>query len=204
MFKYKTFNKYFASRDDANDFRINYNIKHGLMCNMYRLKNNFYELQVGDGLVSLIDIDDFHLIATKQRWRRHYSPNRHGLVYVESTDHVKLHRLITNFRWKEVDHINRNGLDNRKANLRDGTNVNSKNRRLFQNNKSGKNGVLEIRYKNQFMAWKVVWRENGKQHSKNFSKKTYGSAMVAFEAAKNYRTLIDIRTDNRNGYEPQQ
>jgi hypothetical protein len=46
---------------------------------------------------------------------------------------VKLHRLVTSFEFPIVDHKNRNGLDNRKINLREGTNQgNSANSKHFR------------------------------------------------------------------------
>lgn len=83
------------------------------------------ELPLGCGRVSLIDEADAEL-ATVCNW--HSSTNgRDQTFYVKgrplSTKGkqgtlVRLHRLLLCFPLLQVDHINRNGLDNRRCNLR--------------------------------------------------------------------------------------
>jgi hypothetical protein len=76
-----------------------------------------------NGLVALVDEADFELVS-QFRWnassRRNLS--RYARTYVQEAGRKKmvlLHRLITGAPpEKAVDHINRDGLDNRRSNLR--------------------------------------------------------------------------------------
>lgn len=66
--------------------------------------------------------------------------------------HLLEHRLVWFYvhgEWpKEIDHINRDGLDNRLCNLREVTHfVNSINRKMHVNNTSGVKGVKRFRKK---------------------------------------------------------
>jgi hypothetical protein len=76
---------------------------------------------------------------------------------------------------KEIDHINRDGLDNRRCNIREGAGrVNATNRRKQKNNTSGHTGV---RFEGGATArWKVQWidKESGKRRTKSFSVAKYG------------------------------
>ena len=67
---------------------------------------------------------------------------------------------------KEIDHINRDGLDNRLCNIREGSNrINSNNKRIQKNNTSGVKGVY-ITGNNWVAQWNDI---NGKRHKKSFS-----------------------------------
>jgi len=200
IFKHKNTNKYFSSFDAAIKYRYDYNKEHDLLRNMWREVDGHYEVQLGRGCMTLIDAEDFPILATKKWWICRHPPNRPGLVYAESNDHVKLHRVITNFAWTEVDHINRNGLDNRKANLRDGLDINQRNRRGNRNNTSGKTGVSPHTYKGNHVGWITSWREGGKQRFKRFSATKCGSLECAFQAALEWRVDLDNKLDNKNGY----
>lgn len=66
-------------------------------------------------LVALVDDDDFELISAI-RWYVHW-PQNSKTAYAK-TSKLMMHRVIMNApNGYDVDHINRNGLDNRKANL---------------------------------------------------------------------------------------
>lgn len=72
---------------------------------------------------------------------------------------IRMHRLITGLRAGEIDHRNRNGLDNRKENLRFATPTqNSANR--VRKNKLGYRGVVFIKDQNTYA---VQLQFNGKK-----------------------------------------
>lgn len=80
------------------------------------------EIPLTRGMVAIVDAAD-HAELSRHRW--HYNPGGHSgyAVRAEYADgvqyKVQMHRQITGAKDGElVDHINRNGLDNRRANLR--------------------------------------------------------------------------------------
>lgn len=96
------------------------------------------KIPLSQGLFALVD-DDFELI---HKW--HVSRARYTAYAIrrDKKNHVLMHREIMGFPDSFVDHINGNGLDNRKENLRLVTHAeNMRNRRVQANNKSGFRGV---------------------------------------------------------------
>ena len=114
----------------------------------------------GDKYDTLIDLDDLdRFIALAYHWSLERTPRgikgryARATVQLGSVDGkqrcttVKLHRLIMNAKpWFQVDHINHDGLDNRKSNLRIATpNENYHNRYASNsNNTSGYRNVSKI------------------------------------------------------------
>jgi hypothetical protein len=110
------------------------------------------EIKLTRGYVAIIDDDDFERVS-KIHWQ--CMPNRYGKVYAKGClplelrneskkqQQVLMHRFVMNAKPNtELDHINGNGLDNRKENLRFTSHrENLRNRRLFQNSGSGFKGV---------------------------------------------------------------
>lgn len=94
---------------------------------------------------------------------------------------VFLHRFILNApKGLEVDHINGDGLDNRKENLRIcNRKQNGKNRKLAKNNKTGYHGVYYCEREKRRKRWTATIRINGK-------KKTIGRFHTKDEAAVAY------------------
>lgn len=84
-------------------------------------------------------------------WAKNYKWYKSTHGYVVGYDGKFLHRLITDAKDElEVDHINRDKLDNRRENLRLCTRLqNNRNRSKFKNNKTGYKGVYKKRSKYQ-------------------------------------------------------
>lgn len=82
--------------------------------------NDSARVALPDGRFALCDMEDLHYL-TRFRWTvgspasgQHYPVTQIGNVK------VPMHRLVVGYvgKLKQVDHINRNGFDNRKSNLR--------------------------------------------------------------------------------------
>lgn len=100
---------------------------------------------------ALIDLEDFNIAnSITGYWVVNYNPSA-DVFYVMASERINgkrktvlLHRLLFNLKNKEeyVDHINHDGLDNRRKNLRVVTNSeNQQNSRISKNNTSGFTGV---------------------------------------------------------------
>lgn len=76
------------------------------------------EIPLTQGKVALVDDEDFEAVSTEKWWCHRTS----GINYVErrvGNSHQSLHRFLMNPPENmEIDHINGDGLDNRRCNLR--------------------------------------------------------------------------------------
>ena len=103
------------------------------------------EISLSQNLKALIDEEDYPLVS-KYIWHAYKSKNTWGAATHPSRNKsISLHRLIMSCpKGMCVDHINGNGLDNRRENLRICTIAeNNRNRvRMQKNNISGFRGVF--------------------------------------------------------------
>lgn len=133
-----------------------------------------------------IDSDDIEQIENL-KWYINVPQNARTL-YVANDQVGKLHRYLMDVTdtCALVDHINRNGLDNRKENLRIVTSSeNSRNMDTKASNKLNHNGVCyEPPCRNRSGRYKATWMENGVFKTKSFSLAKYPDAL---ERAIEYR-----------------
>ena len=83
----------------------------------------------------------------------------------------QFHNLVCP-EFKQVDHIDRNGLNNCRSNLREGSGrINAQNKGIQKNNTSGHTGVEWHKPSGSRKGrWKAVWKdEEGKRRSKSFT-----------------------------------
>jgi HNH endonuclease len=111
------------------------------------------------GLVALVDDEDYEFLS-QWNWSA-VSTHRRNSGYAMRLDNrtgktFLMHRVILDApSGAEVDHINGNGLDNRRANLRFATRQQGQaNRRVFKSNKSGFKGV---HFDKVTGKWKMVF-----------------------------------------------
>jgi hypothetical protein len=119
----------------------------------------------GKGLYALIDDDDYERVSVYKWWVMR--PKHTMYVYTQIDDNgrkktIMLHRFIMNVSDPnvEVDHINGNGLDNRKENLRLCFNgENNRNSRPHRNSSSKYKGVC---WHKKNKKWQADIYVNGK------------------------------------------
>lgn len=113
------------------------------------------KIPLTQGKYAIINEEDFDLVS-KYKW--HFFARKYaGRDYIENGKKKKMsmHRLITNFPIGcEIDHINGNGLDNRRSNLRISTHKENICNRAFlnKNNTTGYRGVTWSKEKNKYAA----------------------------------------------------
>ncbi len=142
------------------------------------------EIPLTQGKVAIVDDDDYEWLM-QRAWRAN-SSNSSSRYYAQCHINGKtamMHRLICNAgEYSQVDHINGNGLDNRRDNLRlCDASQNQHNRGKQKNNTSGYKGVYKERGK-----FHVMIRSNGtKIHIGRFAD-PIEAARAYDEAAKKY------------------
>lgn len=99
-----------------------------------------FEIDLGCGRVALVDAADMPLVMDRA-WRA--QKGKAGTYYAASNRGVLMHRVIMgNPRGVHVDHVNCDGLDNRRSNLRTCSNAqNTQNQRKRKNTSSRFKGV---------------------------------------------------------------
>lgn len=120
------------------------------------------EVSLTKGFSTVVDDSDYEKIS-KHKW--YASVVREGLVYAvrkPQSGIIYMHRIIMDAPiGMEVDHIDGNGLNNCRQNLRIATHSQNMENRLPQcNNKSGYGGVSWEKRRN---TWRVRVKVNGKE-----------------------------------------
>lgn len=142
------------------------------------------EIPLTKGFVALVDDEDYERLA-QFSWQAHvgawnvYAERSERRTYQAPRGHVSMHRAILDVgKGVVVDHINRNGLDNRRANLRIATTrQNAFNSALHRDSSSGFKGVSLDRTRGG--KWRATIKADGRHYA-------LGRFDTALEAARVY------------------
>lgn len=160
----------------ANNYKIRESIKRKLSKNMIRDVTvvshpiltkgyKFKELYLSDEKVMMFENDHYRFVKDESIYL--FKPPHTKTDYAKIKGELAHRKLFPEF--KEVDHIDRNGLNNLRCNVREGSDrVNANNKSQQKNNTSGTTGVsFEDGPK---ARWKCQWRDiDGKRQTKSFS-----------------------------------
>lgn len=119
----------------------------------------------GEVVYALVD-DDVYEWARHYKWSTHGRDGEYVSRRVGETSRVALHRQILDFPESDVDHINRNTLDNRRENLRVASkSVNGHNKVTAQRNSShGYRNVSVVRRAGRSVRYRAVVMLSGVFH----------------------------------------
>lgn len=171
-----SFSKYETEDDaleDAKQWQYEKSNELGRTKNRIRYVDDYVEVQLQNDMIMKCDVEDLQFVrdsiwtAWKGKGKKCWYARRRESKKREQ-QHAMFHTLICP-DYKEVDHINRDGLDNRKCNLREGGDVNPKNKGIQTNNTSGVTGVYKKR--NNWVA-QIGGGKN--RQTKQFSIEEYG------------------------------
>jgi len=135
------------------------------------------EIKLTQGKVAIVDIEDFEEL-NKYNWVADKSRNT---FYARKWGGVKMHRMILDAAKGEIcDHINRNGLDNRRSNLRIVTHSeNNYNCSLSKRSTTGHKGVYWYK---KYKKWVAQAGGNGNRKTIGY----YHDIQDAVTARKKY------------------
>lgn len=129
-----------------------------------RIQGNIAIVSLTQGYEAIIDADDAHLVES-YNWCAQVQRNKIYAVRtsrLKSKQHqVRMHRvLMGNPSGFEVDHVDGNGLNNRKINLRKATqSQNQQNSTISKNNTSGFKGVTWSKRSKKWQAQITIDRK---------------------------------------------
>lgn len=167
-YNHKYYSKCFDTEQKCKTWLYELSKELNILKNRYRYVDDHLEVELNNGKIMKCDVEHLKYIQKYSLFNIKSRKNNYCIVYYGNGNKVPFHRLIKPWKdskeWNQVDHINRNGLDNRTKNLRNGDNcVNNNNCRLRKDNTSGKSG---IHYSNYDRCWIVQWVEDGKRKKK--------------------------------------
>lgn len=184
-----------TAKQCAEKWRIEKSAELCITKNQFRfLDPNTVEVKLGGSNTFIADARDLEIVE-KYVWHFHRK-NRGVGGYAINCEVGFYHSLISGFTC--TDHIDRNGLNNRRANLREATpKLNANNMSMSKNNISGITGVCRQTVKSGEI-WVAHWSEDGKLKRKSFAINKYGDEQAKNLAVKE-RRLAAERAGNTNG-----
>jgi len=130
----------------AEEYREQISLEKGLTRNQYRLvetqkDGRYIEMKLQDNYICKFNEEDLHL-AIKHNCHAHSNHNRYYMYQTISRNEKCIFHRILFPEWKIIDHINRDGLDNRRKNLRSvSVSENNLNQHMRKDCSSGKTGI---------------------------------------------------------------
>ena len=189
----------------ANEYQMNISNQLGLTKNKYRYitevdGSNYLEVQLQrDDLVMKCEVE--HLPQVEDRiWTGNKSAHNNSNYYVQSKysiireqEYSIFHTLVYP-ELTDIEHINKDGLDNRKSNIRDRSDRIIPPKKINKNNTTGQTGVHLENADNAVKArYKTQWTDlTGKKCTKSFSCAKWGKDIALLKAC-------EWRTENHNG-----
>ncbi len=166
-------------------FRLE-NVRRQRKHNEYKVIGECVRVKLNSSDYMLCDIEDWEMLKGK-----YWNVNAAG--YAVTGGKIFFHKKITNTTNEIIDHINMNKLDNRKCNLRIADKkINSINRGLQSNNKTGYKGVYHDR---RYGTWNARVTVNRKTiHLGTFSTKE--EAIAARKAGEEKYYLPQLESVN--------
>lgn len=160
-------------------------------------------IQLTQNKIALVDDNDFEYLS-QWKWRAHF--NRKNWYALYGKDGLRMHRLLLSLSKndkRQVDHINGNGLDNRRCNLRVCTcQQNTRNRKKHKNSASKYKGVFWYGPLNKWVA--KIWFNNKSVHLGYFKSEKeaaliYDIAAKVFfkEFARTNQIIEQLQNDNQ-------
>ena len=156
------------------------------------------KIPLTQGMVALVDDEDFEYLH-KYKWCLSYGFKtdyaKRGMFKDGKHITLRMHRIILNAPLGiEVDHINGNGLDNRRCNLRlCTTKQNRQNRKLLAHNTSG---FIGVSYRKDNKKWQAsIYMNNKQKHLGFFSIKenaAFAYNKVAHEIRGEFAQLNEV------------
>jgi hypothetical protein len=109
------------------------------------------ELFLTKGKIAIVDDEDFEFL---NKWKWKYHKDGYAVRNATGNKPIYMHRLVNKTPIGFItDHINRNGLDNRRLNLRTSNfTQNALNSGMWKHNTSGVKGVYWSKQKNKWHA----------------------------------------------------
>jgi hypothetical protein len=187
----KTESRNFESFDEAESYKMQRCSELGFVKNVLTDHGDYYEMELTQGKTTKVDKASFNVIDSKVWHVEKRRDNWYVPAHIKGSDKlIYLHNVLMNFApngTHVVDHINRDSLDNRLANLRivDIT-TNNINQGMRKDNVTGTKGV---HYSDKKKAWIVQWSVNGKRASRQFPTAKHGEE--AKNLALNFRKNIE-------------
>lgn len=177
----------FQTYEEALQILHNYHIQNNIpIKNLVYDHGDHLECTIGDGLQMKFDRED---LETVQKYN--FSSVKRGKKYYAATGSKGkvqfFHNIILGYTATisdSIDHINRDGLDNRRSNLRVADRAIQKiNQDIQKNNTSGTKGVYkEQDTKSKNWSWVASWSEDGRRRKRRFCVCKYGDDVAMNKA----------------------
>jgi len=204
-FSYNNYGSPELAHDAAKEWRELMSLEKGLTKNLIRIvepqdEEPYLEVQLQDDFVMKCSIDDIELVensvwtAWKGKSKKCWYARRRASKKL-GQEYAMFHSLVCP-RFTEVDHINRDGLDNRRQNLREGKEINARNKSMQINNVSGIKGVY---YCSTVDArWEAQIGTGNDRRRKSFSTKKYGdieARQMAIDTRRRWEEELEYPQD---------